>query len=242
MKQIIKGNNRKGFTLVETMLSVFILVVMSTMLVNGFITTMGYSYQTAVYNKSAAMNYSICMDSTGRWNKKSNYLDGGREASVANNTVNFISSTLSFQTGPIYSAINDINVGVERKSTLGSVVPYGLPSMDPRYAPTDYGNTSYVDNRTTFFYYPKYCSNSGANAGEVIILKDTSVPGKTTYKWVAVPNSTNPGLYKEDSDTGRYVLNNNYNLQTANNIVTIAEIGTYNAIVINNTVNNTVGG
>lgn len=241
MKQIIKRTNRKGFTLVETMLSVFILVVMSVMLVNGFITTMGYSYQTAVYNKSASMNYSVCMDSTGKWNRKSNYLDGGREASVASGT-GYTAATLTFSPGPIYSSINAIDVGVERKSTLGGVVPYGLPDMDARFAPTDYGNTSYVDNRTTFFYYPKYCSNSGSNAGEVIVLKDTSVPGKTTYKWVAVPNDTNPGLYNTDEDTGRIVLNNNFNLATANNIVTIAEIGTYNTIVINNTVNNTVGG
>ena len=43
MKKFIKTKGRKGFTLVETILAVFILIVISTMLINGFITTMSYS-------------------------------------------------------------------------------------------------------------------------------------------------------------------------------------------------------
>ena len=43
MKRVIKTAGRKGFTLVETLLATFILVVISTMLVNGFIATMGFS-------------------------------------------------------------------------------------------------------------------------------------------------------------------------------------------------------
>ena len=78
MKRLIKRSNRKGFTLVETLLATFILVVISTMLINGFITTMGYSYQSAVYNKSASMNYSLCMESAGGWGRRANNLDGGR--------------------------------------------------------------------------------------------------------------------------------------------------------------------
>ena len=58
MKRLIKQINRKGFTLVETLLATFILVVVSTMLINGFIATMGYSYQTSVYSKSGANNYT----------------------------------------------------------------------------------------------------------------------------------------------------------------------------------------
>ena len=41
MKKLAKRLNRKGFTLVETMLAVFILVVISTMLINGFIINIG---------------------------------------------------------------------------------------------------------------------------------------------------------------------------------------------------------
>ena len=39
MKRVVKQLNKKGFTLVETLLATFILVVISTMLVNGFIAT-----------------------------------------------------------------------------------------------------------------------------------------------------------------------------------------------------------
>ena len=59
MKRFIKKSNRKGFTLVETFFATFILVVISTMLVNGFVATMGYSYQTSVYSKSGAYNYAV---------------------------------------------------------------------------------------------------------------------------------------------------------------------------------------
>ena len=58
MRRVVKQSNKKGFTLVETLLATFILVVVSTMLVNGFIATMGYSYQTSVYSKSGANNYA----------------------------------------------------------------------------------------------------------------------------------------------------------------------------------------
>ena len=54
MKRRIKRLNHKGFTLVETLLSAVILVIISTMLFNGFIATMGFSYQTSVYVKSGA--------------------------------------------------------------------------------------------------------------------------------------------------------------------------------------------
>ena len=62
MKRVIKTAGRKGFTLVETLLATFILVVISTMLVNGFIATMGFSYQTSVYSKSGANNYGLAME------------------------------------------------------------------------------------------------------------------------------------------------------------------------------------
>ena len=79
MKRIIKKSNRKGFTLVETLLATFILVVVSTMLVNGFISTMGFSYQTSVYSKSGSNNYAACMNKVAQWNTLTDCGDGGRE-------------------------------------------------------------------------------------------------------------------------------------------------------------------
>lgn len=228
MKQIVKTNNRKGFTLVETILAVFILVVISSMLVSGFITTMGYSYQTAIYNKSAAMNYSLCMEKTAQWNRKSIYLSGGRESSIAAGT-GLTTKTLTFSNAgnSIYTTISPITVGVVKYSSLNNVVPGSLPYMDPRYAPSDSSSHSYVDNRTSFLYYPKYYNAEG----DYIVMKNTTDPKKTTYSWVSVPSDTNSGLYTYDDAFGRNVLNSNYNLATANKTGEV-EIGTWNTITI----------
>jgi Tfp pilus assembly protein PilV len=73
-----------GFTLVETLLATFILVVISTMLVNGFIATMGYSYQTSIYSKSGSNNYGICMNNLYKWNTYKNCGTDGREEKAKN--------------------------------------------------------------------------------------------------------------------------------------------------------------
>ena len=214
MKKMIKFQKRKGFTLVETILAVFILVVISTMLINGFVTTMGYSYQTAIYSKSAAMNYSLCMNETGKWNKKSNYLDGGREATMANGVGNNITTgTLTFIPGSEYSSIEDLNVAIDKRTTLEGVVPGSLPYMDPRFAPTDTGNTSYVDNRTTFYYYPEYCADAeGGHVGQIIVMIDSSDENDVKYYWVILDSTTNANAYVIDSDTGKVTVNNGFNM------------------------------
>ena len=226
MKKFIKSNKRKGFTLVETMLSVFILVVMSTMLVSGFITTMGYSYQTAIYNKSAAMNYSMCMNETGAWNRRSNYLAGGREDYIANSGSTLTKKTVTFVTGPDYTSCESLYVVVDRNTNLDGVVPGSLPYMDSRYAPTNDNVTpSYVDNRTTFYYYPEYVSAGGtSHAGEVIVMIDDSNKNDIKYNWVVVPAADNPGVYITDEETQRTVINYDFNLANAKNTIDMGQI------------------
>ena len=205
--------SKKGFTLVETMLSVFILVVISTMLVSGFITTMGYSYQTAIYSKSAAMNYSMCMEDTGKWNMKSNYLDGGREEYINDNLGSLTSAELKFYPGSLYTSCQSINVVIDKNTNLDGVVPGSLPYMDSRYAPTnDNVAPSYVDNRTTFYYYPEYCSDGGAHAGEVIVMMDASSADDIKYYWVVVDPTVHAGAYTTDEQTGKIKINRDYNL------------------------------
>ena len=232
MRRIFKTRFRKGFTLVETILSVFILVVISTMLINGFITTMGYSYQTAVYSKSASMNYSICMSETGKWNRRSNFREDGREAYVNNNIGNLVHDKLRFEHTGFYSACNNLElcVVIDKKDSLDGIVPGSLPAMDTRFKPDD---SSYVDNRTTFYYYPEEYNAKG----DVIVMKDVSTPGKVVYKWVSVPYEGNESLYEEDTELGKWVLSGSYNLLAANNLVEIKTIGSYST----NTTTNTVG-
>ena len=56
-----KKRNKKGFTLLETLLSVALLVIISTMMMNGFMATINYSHNTSVQAKSASSNQSSAM-------------------------------------------------------------------------------------------------------------------------------------------------------------------------------------
>jgi hypothetical protein len=98
--------------------------------------------------------------------------------------------------------------------------------MDPRYAPTNDSVTpSYVDNRTTFYYYPEYVSAGGtAHAGEVIVMIDTSNANNIKYTWEVVPAADNPGLYVVDDETGRTEINYDFNLAGAKNTIHMGDI------------------
>ena len=221
MKKFIKRGKRKGFTLVETMLAVFILVVISVMLVNGFITTMGYSYQTAIYNKSAAMNYSLCMNETGKWNKKSNYLGNGREAYMAAAGNTLVTGNLIFIPSLEYSSCETLSVVIDKTNTnWNSVVPNSLLYEDTRYVSTTL-NPSLVDNRTTFYYYPEYYTAEG----DVIVMKNSMNKNNITYSWVIVPEHAydaadntidyNKDVYDYDDFTGKNIINYDADLSKA---------------------------
>lgn len=198
MKRLVKNFNRKGFTLVETLLATFIMVVISTMLVNGFLTTMGYSYQTAIYNKSAAMNYSLCMETTGEWGRKSNNLSGGREEYAVGNyiAVNNVHN-LSFQLGSDYDgcSLESLNVAIEKNASLAPAVPSTLPFQSEEFAPRDGSDPEHpdhlVDNRTAIIYFPEYCDDGhGAHAGEIVVMLDVSDPENPTYYWVVAEHKS----------------------------------------------------
>jgi prepilin-type N-terminal cleavage/methylation domain-containing protein len=219
MKQIVKRKSRKGFTLVETLLATFILVVISTMLLNGFITTMGYSYQTSIYNKSAAKNYSLCMSHAGAWSLKSNNLDAGREA-YAKNHYATNKATLNFITGTEYTSCESLYVGVERKSDLSPTVPSALAFQSEAFAPKD---DDYVDNRTAIVYFPEYCDDGASgHVGEIVVMIDSSDSDDIHYYWVVAEPNT------EDSTKNPYDENNkiktDFDLSGANIII---EVGTH---------------
>lgn len=179
MKKIAKTYSRKGFTLVETLLAVFILIVVSTMLINGFISTMAYSYQTSVYSKSGANNYKACMNTLSRWNHYKNLGDDGREAAGQNYINQVNKHTLSFDTGDRTATFESLYVAVEAKNNLSLTVP-----TEVRYGATDYTptNDSYADNHKVFVYYPEYCSDkTGANTGKIVVMYDSV---KKEYYWV----------------------------------------------------------
>ena len=185
MKRFIKKNNRKGFTLVETLLAIFILIVVSTMLINGFIATMGYSYQTSVYSKSACTNYKACMNQVGTWSHYENKGDDGREAHGQNYINSSNNHVLSFS-GSTTNSFESLSVAVEKNTGLGYTVPGTLSYNSNQYAPKA---NAYSDNRTTFLYYPEYCADADGNhVGEIVVMYKAS---EDAYYWVIDTGSKN---------------------------------------------------
>lgn len=181
MKRLFKQDNRKGFTLVETLLATFILVVVSTMLINGFIATMGYSYQTSVYSKSGANNYSACMTSLASWSSMKNTGDTGREVqgkAFCNGNSNN-ATVLSFEKH-WSTRFEKLYVHVESQTGLTVTVPGSLPYGAGTYAPT---GDDLADNRKTFVYYPEYWqyNNDTSSLGNIIVMY---VESEKKYYWV----------------------------------------------------------
>lgn len=190
MKRFIKQNSCKGFTLVETILATFILFVVSTMLVNGFIAAIGYSYQTSIYNKSSGDNYAVCMQDIGTWSKKtkSEREIAGFDYAAAKK------STLSFDTSGAYGGktLETVNVVYEKHDSIRTnVIPDGVAFTDGRFAPTSNVDQR-ADNRKSFCYYPEHCvDKDGNNKGNIIVMY---VASEKKYYW-----TVNDGQYKKDS-------------------------------------------
>lgn len=197
MKRVIKIAGRKGFTLVETLLATFILVVISTMLVNGFIATMGFSYQTSVYSKSGANNYGLAMDKLQTWNAAANCGAGGREEKGAEYHQKGVVK-LTFTNVPGGKSLEELYVGLEQYTDLSATVPGTLPFQDKAFAPKD-GKAAdgsidasaddLSDNRKVIVYYPEYwmAKDKPATFGKVVVRGDYSKT-PTVYDWVVSPS------------------------------------------------------
>ena len=201
MKRVVKLHNRKGFTLVETLLATFILVVVSTMLINGFIVTMGYSYQTSVYNKSGANNYAACMQKVASWNHSVNQTgkvdsvdDEGNPTKVTVKGREELGKedtgrkTLEFKAPSIWKgSLDELYVGVVKKDNLDLTVPAAVKGAE--FAPKDKtvengGVDELADNRKVIVYYPEcWMDKSNGNVGRVCVMANETDSG-TEYWWV----------------------------------------------------------
>jgi len=180
--KVMRKINRKGFTLVETILAIFILFVVSSMLINGFIAAIAYSYQTSVYSKSGAKNTDICTQQIADW---SNLTKPDRELSAYEAIEDDAETdTLKFQPqggftlGPI-----EVPVITSKKADLSGTVPLELNFADGRFAPSEEQN-QFSDNRTIFKYYPTYCYNPNGDPddtlGQIIVVHDKQ---ENKYYW-----------------------------------------------------------
>ena len=194
MKRVVKQSNKKGFTLVETLLATFILVVVSTMLVNGFIATMGYSYQTSIYSKSGANNYAACMNKIADWNTLADRGTSGRQKELEGVSSTSL-KTLTFDCPAGTEGIKTLYVGVESQYELKNTIPATLPFQSAAYAPRDgvtYGTSDQLaDNRKAIYYYPEYYRGVDSTSKYKIgirIDEEHLTGGKPTYEWVVLPS------------------------------------------------------
>lgn len=196
MKRRIKRLNRKGFTLVETLLSAVILVVISTMLFNGFIATMGFSYQTSVYVKSGANNYTACMNEVAQWSHLENTGADGREVrGKAYYTANGSSATpLKFDCGSWPYTLEELNVEIIAYTDLKLTVPNTVNGYE--FSPN---NESLADNRKAIVYYPEYWQGSNASSlGKVIVMYNAKT---NKYYWVVDNGNKNLAGAEKVSNT-----------------------------------------
>ncbi len=155
MKRILKQTSKKGFTLLEVMLGVAILAIASTMIMNGFIATMGYSTNTSIYSRVGQTNYEKTI------NKIATYSNLSVSDRYSDASANAIRSSGGTTTEMDYAAspanLPDMTVYQWRETTGAS--SYGAYNVAAGYG---YGESqTYADNRTSFFYAPSselfYC-------------------------------------------------------------------------------------
>ena len=156
-----KSAAKKGFTLLEVILSVAIMLILTTMMMNGFAATMSYSYHTSVYASTAATNYSNALSKLAEKSSVSfeAYKDMGK-ASAEKKTLS-IARTNSAYNNP--SAYKTMNVEVYRENGGAEAArTHGYRSQVENYGESKDG--TYANNRSSFYYYPNYITESTTDA------------------------------------------------------------------------------
>lgn len=190
MKRLFKKKRQKGFTLLETLLSVAIMVIISTMLLNGFAATMGYSYHTSVYSKAAAVNYSKSMSTLADLHGKTTAYDDDGNMTMNNYAVvgavglgSYTYMPTGFVTGAPQTSVVTIKfetaAGITTNAASATVLN-NLNAVEFAYkdVPSDVNiggtidNTSVAANRRTFFYVPTYNYDPTKVAGATDLMND----------------------------------------------------------------------
>ena len=176
MKKTIKRRTKKGFTLLEVLLATAILVIISSMLMQGFITTMGYSYNSSVYSRSAAFNSKLCITQLAQWSShadRRSYSGGSfvtNEHAAAYDTVEGQADsiqTLQFDQSSAGRKLGTIRVALLKKSAVDPSLSAGTISGFQSTETID--NDKYADNRYILFYYPGYNADGKSYYGNTHI-------------------------------------------------------------------------
>ena len=160
--------SKKGFTLLEIVLAVAILMIMSTALVQGFLSTLQYSYDTSLYLRMSKSNYGRAVSNL------SNYSNRAVESRY-----NFPgNATLSFDSSVSVAGLDrSLSVYVNREintnitvSDIGSGIAEGSSPVSSR--------------RTNVLYTPGLCPLCGSSLRH----GTDSLNGNT---WVTVCSNAN---------------------------------------------------
>ena len=139
--------SKKGFTLLEIVLAVAILMIMSTALVQGFLSTLQYSYDTSLYLRMSKSNYGRAVSNL------SNYSNSPVESRY-----NFpVNATLSIGGAASVAGLDrSLSVHVNREtnttitvSDIGSGIAEGSSPVSSR--------------RTNVLYTPGLCPLCGSS-------------------------------------------------------------------------------
>lgn len=175
MKKCFK--NKRGFTLLEVMLAVSILLIATSMILSGFLVTFNYSNNTTVFAKLGNKNYATSVDSLAQMSA----------TTVVNSKFSAAGSTVATVTvtGPsgYDNMFSDYTLIVwKTASSAGGTgsLTYDT-SVDPSSAST---------SRSSFAYSPKVCQSCKNAQGQLRRYKAAD----GSIKWFC---------YNESSATGR---------------------------------------
>ncbi|SCW36190.1 prepilin-type N-terminal cleavage/methylation domain-containing protein [Ruminococcaceae bacterium YRB3002] len=185
----IDNCSKAGFTLLEVVLSVAIMLILTTMMMNGFAATVSYSYHTSVFATTAGTNYKTAISQVGKNSQqgKSAYTTMGKGyTGVSDDDC----KTIKIPQALAGYKAQDLNVQLYRENGgAAAAQSYGFKAEVESYGDTADG--TYANNRTSFYYYPKLITvnNDETTRGKVIVYympagDDYGGPHTEGYYWV----------------------------------------------------------
>lgn len=195
MRLVIKNRSKKGFTLLETLLATAILVIVSSMLMQGFITSMGYSYNSSVYARSASYNSKLCITQLSKWsmyadkaigydttNKKAISLDPTDPDITLRHPYSSVGKYIEDDSTKLKSitfggGLGEIKVAIYEQKDVNDAVGMENLSNSAFSSEQIKGNgDAYADNRSVFFYYPRVNgTSSDSYFGNTAVYKKSGV-------------------------------------------------------------------
>lgn len=187
MKIFKKKNNKKGFTLVEVMLSVAIMAIASLMIMQGFLSTMNLAHNSSVYSRVGGTNYQAAVqkmstysgmsarDTTDTANNRYRQL-----ASDSDVTIGGAGVRLTFAANVTDVSNPSYRIAGWRFTMSSSDGANVLGNASESYNSTD-SSQSYSANRTSFFYAARYvCDHPGCSARGQYTVRHAIVRNATT--------------------------------------------------------------